>query len=62
MTSVGEVFKRVLVLVVLALLMRGIARVGEWMGVAEVLTLRQAGVLACGLVLLLWVLTGKVTE
>ena len=62
-----EIFKRVLVLVVLvlvvlALLLRGIARIGEWTGVAEVLSLRQAGALACGMVLLLWVLTGKVTE
>ena len=57
MKSLGEAFG-----LVLALLLRGVGRAVEWMGVAEMFTLRQAGALACGLVLMLWVCTGKVTE
>lgn len=62
MKNLGEAFGRLMVLVVLACLLRAVARAAEWMGVAELLSMRQAAALSCGLVLLLWVVYGKVGE
>lgn len=61
MTEIGKAFGRAMVLVFLALVLWLLDRAAALVGmVPQPITLRHAGAMACGMVLLVWVWFGKV--
>ena len=61
--KLGEAFGRAMVLVMLAAVLWALDRAAAMVGmVAQPLTLRHAGAMACAMVLLVWVAFGKVGE